>query len=136
MGSGQSVPVEIKKTAPIEAPSESSSSSSSPITNAASTNKKVIRKPPPHLKGFALIEYKCRHKKRAYDVCSSTNHKAFVAGSKLIDTDGDEVSCDDLFETYKECIYKGMLKDRQKRGLKEAGEQSALGDYAEYADDD
>mmetsp|Transcript_9849 Transcript_9849/g.14801 ORF Transcript_9849/g.14801 Transcript_9849/m.14801 type:complete len:133 (+) Transcript_9849:125-523(+) len=132
MGSGQSLPAEIKKTAPIETPSESSSSS----TNDHSSNKKVRRKSPPHLKGFALIEYKCRQKKRAYDVCSSTNHKAFVAGLKVIDIDGDEISCDDLFDTYKECIYKGMLKHRQKRGLKEAGGQSALGDYAEYADED
>lgn len=89
------------------------------------------KKIPPNLKGFQLIEYKCRKKRRAYDICSNTKHTSFVAGQKVEDEDGDELSCEDLFDIYKECIFKGMLKDRNKRGIKSATAESALGDYAE-----
>jgi hypothetical protein len=60
--------------------------------------KKRIKKIPPNLKGFQLVEYKCRKKRRAYDlVCSNTKHKSFVVGQKLEDEDGDEKSCEDCF---------------------------------------
>mmetsp|Transcript_9885 Transcript_9885/g.14723 ORF Transcript_9885/g.14723 Transcript_9885/m.14723 type:complete len:137 (-) Transcript_9885:322-732(-) len=94
------------------------------------------KKIPPNLQGFALVEYKCRKKKRAYDICSNTKHKSFVAGLEYKNEDGDEQSCEDLFDSYKECILKGMMKDREKRGLKPPTEESALGVFAEYADEE
>ena len=106
------------------------------ITYEPTTNQKKKKSPPPHLKGFQLVEYKCRKKKRNYDLCHSTKHKTFVVGKKFEDQKGNERDCDDLFEIYKECIYKGMLKDREKRGLKPPTEESALGGYKEYADDE
>mmetsp|Transcript_9533 Transcript_9533/g.14034 ORF Transcript_9533/g.14034 Transcript_9533/m.14034 type:complete len:138 (-) Transcript_9533:899-1312(-) len=97
---------------------------------------KKKKAPPPHLKGFALVEYKCRRKRRAYDLCHKNKHSAFVGGKEFQDGDGEEQSCDDLFDIYKECVYKGMLKDRQRRNVGAAGSESALGDYAEDADED
>ena len=38
----------------------------------------------------------------------------------------------ELFELYKDCIYQGMLKDRQKRGLPPPKPESALGDLLEW----
>lgn len=97
------------------------------------TKKKTI---PQNLSGFALVEYKCRKKRARYDRCYRQKHSAFIVGSKLIDKDGDvdETPCDDLFEAYKDCMYKGMLRDRKQRGLSKAGSESALGDY--YDDDE
>lgn len=100
------------------------------------SNPKRKKKIPPNLHGFKLVEYKCRKKKRAYDLCHSTKHKSFVAGRKYQDEDGDEQSCEELFDIYKECIFRGMMKDREKRGLRPPTEESALGGYAEYADDE
>ena len=86
--------------------------------------------------GFNLIQHKCRKKKRLYDLCSSSKHKAFVNGEKLQDQEGDELSCEEMFDVYKECIYKGMQRDRNKRGLAPPTEESALGTFAEDADDE
>ena len=96
--------------------------------------KRKKKAPPKDLKGFALVEYKCRSKKRSYDKCYRKKHSAFVVGSKLMVDEGgvktnaandekgelEEVTCEDLFEEYKDCIYSGMLKDRKKRGLPSA----------------
>ena len=103
--------------------------------------------------GYALVEYKCRKKRKKYDLCYQSKHSAFVLGSKLLqkqkqdeyeqrhdeqrhehehgETFTEEVSCEELFELYKDCIYQGMLKDRQKRGLPPPKPESALGDLLE-----
>ena len=89
--------------------------------------------PPKNLTGYALVEYKCRKKRARYDQCYRQTHSAFVVGKKLFDKDGDEIdhktSCEDLFEAYKDCMYRGMMKDRKERGLGAAKSESALGDY-------
>ncbi len=118
------------------------SSSSSSNNNSDTTNSddkisipKKKKGSPKNLKGYALIEYKCRKKRAKYDQCYRQTHSAFVVGKKLFDTDGDEIdhkaSCEELFEAYKDCIYKGMMKDRKDRGLSAAKPESALGDYFE-----
>ncbi len=145
MGSKQSV-LDMKTSPTIDTtnaesnakdlpPSSDAKAQSLPGANPPSV-KKQRRKPPPHLKGFALVEYKCRAKKRAYEMCHGNKHSAFVVGTKLRDDDGDEASCEELFEIYKDCIYKGMLKDRQKRGVRAASEESALGVFAEDEKED
>ncbi len=103
---------------------------------AGKNNKKA---PPKNLTGFALVEYKCRKKRMRYDKCHKQKHSAFVVGSKLTSTSAkgevEERSCDDLFEAYKDCIYKGMLDDRKKRGIKQASPESALGDFYDEDED-
>ena len=110
------------------------SDDNSMLPNEKKENKKKTI--PKNLTGFALVEYKCRKKRIRYDRCYRQKHSAFIVGSKLTDKDGDvdDAPCDELFEAYKDCIYKGMLKDRKKRGLPKAGSESALGDY--YDDND
>jgi hypothetical protein len=134
MGSQQSTSI----SPPHPTTTTDETNTGAPLTNIDTdlNNKpKRKKKTPPNLHGFKLIEYKCRKKRRAYDLCSSTKHKSFVAGRKLEDEDGDEQSCDDLFDIYKECIYKGMMADREKRGLKIPTDESALGGFVEDADE-
>lgn len=99
--------------------------------NNINTEKKKKKAPPKNLTGYALVEYKCRKKKARYDRCYREKHGAFVIGRKILDSDGevDETSCEDLFQSFQDCIYKGMMKDRKKRGLKTVGAESALGGY-------
>jgi len=103
-------------------------------------NKKKKKKShPSHLSGFPLVQYNCRKKKKAYDTCQSLKHSAFVSGKLLRDSssgDAGEISCEELFEIYKECIYKGMHEDRKKRGLPEPKEDSALGTFVDYFSED
>jgi len=139
MGSSQSTPVAkspdlIKKQ--LDPATNAISNSSSTSTSTSTADKKKMKSPPQNLAGFDLIQYKCRKKKRTYDLCHSSKHKAFVNGKKLQDQEGDELSCDELFDIYKDCIYKGMQQDRKKRGLASPTEESALGTFAEYADEE
>lgn len=99
---------------------------------------KPKKSPPSHLKGFQLIEYNCRKNKKDYNICYKKKHSAFVVLGKenKNEANNKELDCDELFEKYKDCIYKGMLQDRRKRGLPEPKEDSALGDYKLYSEDD
>ena len=133
MGSQQSSPISTPTQLPTQPANEEIQKNGTTKTNNKPKKKKS---PPPNLTGFALVQYNCRKKKRAYDICQAQHHKSFVSGTKLQDETGEEVSCDDLFEVYKECIYKGMYEDRKKRGLKDPTEESALGGYLEYVDED
>mmetsp|Transcript_15673 Transcript_15673/g.19111 ORF Transcript_15673/g.19111 Transcript_15673/m.19111 type:complete len:147 (+) Transcript_15673:224-664(+) len=100
---------------------------------------------PKKLEGFALVEYTCRKKRKLYDRCYRQKHSAFITGTKLKNNEngGDEDDensnknrCNDLFESYKDCIYLGMLQDRQKRGVKGATPESALGEFNYYEDEE
>ena len=93
------------------------------------------KKPKTKLTGFALVERKCRKKKRMYDTCSNKTHTAFVAG-KEVDEGDNEASCDELFDIYKECIFLGMLKDRERRNVSAPKAESALADFKEDLEDE
>ena len=132
MGSAQSAPLPESKI--NEVPVTATKVTIEPSANDAPKKKK---KKPKNLTGFQLVEYNCRKKRRAYDICHASKHKAFVGGKKLEDNEGDEVSCEDLFEEYKECIYHGMYQDRLKRGIKTPlTEESALGTYVAEQEDE
>ena len=83
------------------------------------------------LTGFALVQRKCRTKKRAYDRCSQQKHSAFLEGKEVEEGDDSQQTCDDLFEAYKDCIYLGMLKDRERRNVAAPRPESALADFQE-----
>mmetsp|Transcript_20882 Transcript_20882/g.26352 ORF Transcript_20882/g.26352 Transcript_20882/m.26352 type:complete len:136 (+) Transcript_20882:133-540(+) len=134
MGSNQSSPEKIKSTPdPSLIQANVDNASATADKNTAEPEKKKKAPPPKNLTGFALVEYKCRKKRTRYDRCYRQKHSAFVVGSQITLDSGeaDENPCDDLFEAYKDCIYKGMLNDRKKRGIKQASPESALGDYDE-----
>ena len=86
-------------------------------------NKKSRR--PTNLSGFALVEYNCRKKKALYVRCQGSVHGSFLAGKE------NDEDCDDFFEAYKRCIFLGMQKDREKRGVGPASEGSALAEFEE-----
>jgi hypothetical protein len=138
MGSNQSIPSQIDPIRYLEKSKVEASSQESREDQTQQENTTKRKSPPSNLKGFQLIEYKCRKKKRAYNLCYQQKHSAFVVMGKENKKEAynEQLDCDELFEMYKECIYKGMLKDRKERGVKEPTEQSALGDYKMYADDE
>jgi hypothetical protein len=102
-----------------------SASSETATPRSESTKKKKI---PPNLSGTALVEYRCRKKKKGWSLCvSSFYENKFLPGEKL-EQEGD---CDDLFEQFRECYMRGMLKERQKKGLAPAKTGTLLADYVE-----
>ena len=83
--------------------------------------------------GFDLVQYKCRRRKAAYDKCYGDWYsKKFLTAE---DINRDE-SCDDLFEKWRECILRGMLKERERQGLPPPKEGSILGEFIEEQSDE
>lgn len=67
------------------------------------------------LTGVASIERKCRRKKRAWGSCVREHYEhQFLPGRSL---EPDEADCDDLFEAYRRCYLRGLLKQRRERGM-------------------
>ena len=83
---------------------------------------------PKDLSGVRLVEYKCRRKKRTWSDCVGTFYGRFSAGKVLED---EEADCDDLFEKYRECYMKGMLKEREKKGLTPPKDGTMLAEFME-----
>ena len=79
------------------------------------------------LSGLALVEYKCRKKKKAWSTCVGSFYGRFSSGKALED---EEADCDDLFEQYRSCYLKGLLKDRQRKGLDPPQEGTMLAEFA------
>ncbi|KAG7337494.1 UPF0203 domain containing protein [Nitzschia inconspicua] len=112
-----------------------SSSSSSDVDGVkdekkATTTKK--HKQPPTtvgLTGVALIEHKCRKKKRAWGACVKQHYEQkFLPGQSL---EPEEADCDDLFESYRRCYMKGLLKQRQEKGMEPPKEGTMLHEFME-----
>jgi len=87
-------------------------------TKTTTTEKK--EKAPLTLEGFALVEHKCRKKKNRYDRCYSQKHSAFVEEKEFQDKNGEDISCDHLFDSYRERVLFGMKKLREERGIPSA----------------
>lgn len=93
------------------------------ISSQESRKKKI----PKDLSGPALIEYKCRKKKKAWSACVGGFYNRFSSGKVLED---EEADCDDLFDQYRQCYVRGMLKERQKKGLDPPKEGTLLAELA------
>ena len=100
---------------PLSSPPQSSSSSSS------SKKKK-------NLTGIAMIEHKCRKKKRRWNQCVSEHYKTKFLPGKSLEPEED---CDDFFESFRECYMKGLLKERQRKGLPDPKEGTMLREFME-----
>lgn len=60
------------------------------------------------------VDYQCRKQKRAWSRCVNDHYeKKFLPGKSL----EPEQDCDDLFDNFRECYMKGMLKQRQEKGM-------------------
>jgi hypothetical protein len=111
---------------PVKTDLGSNSASNETATPRSESTKK--KKTPSNLSGPALVEYRCRKKKKAFSACvSSFYENKFLPGEKL-EQEGD---CDDLFEQYRECYMRGMLKGRQKNGLGPPKENTLLAEFVE-----
>jgi hypothetical protein len=102
-----------------------SASNETATPRSESTKKKKIT---PHLKGPALVEYRCRKKKKAFSNCVSGFYEnKFLPGEKL-EQEGD---CEELFDQYRACYMNGMLKGRQKNGMEPPKPGTLLADFVE-----
>jgi hypothetical protein len=91
--------------------------------------KKKSRQPPKNLSGAALVEYKCRKKKKTWSKCvGSWYDDRFLPGKAL---EEEQADCDDLFERFRECYMKNMLNERLKKGLELPKEGTVLAEYME-----
>jgi hypothetical protein len=94
------------------------------------TKKKRV--PPPNLTGVALIEYRCRRKKRAWGNCVKEHYEnKFLPGKSI---DAEEADCDDLFDAYKQCYMNGLLKMRQEKGMDPPKVGTLLHEFMEEED--
>lgn len=127
MGSSQSTPPDVDKLPPIL-------KSKDPIGDAidppiddqknAATNKRKVKRT-----GFAAVQHKCRRKKAAYDKCYAGLYGGFVSAKET-----DTSDCDELFDDWRECVLRGMKKDRERRGVTTPLNKESM--LAELDDDD
>mmetsp|Transcript_48523 Transcript_48523/g.117370 ORF Transcript_48523/g.117370 Transcript_48523/m.117370 type:complete len:152 (+) Transcript_48523:86-541(+) len=92
-----------------------------PPQSSSSSKKK-------NLKGIALVEHKCRKKKRRWNQCVSAHYKTKFLPGKSLEPEED---CDDFFESFRECYMKGLLKERQRKGLPDPKEGTMLHEFME-----
>jgi hypothetical protein len=85
-----------------------------------------------NLEGMALVNYKCKKRKKKYEKCTSEWYsKQFMTGKSM----NQEEICGDLFEKYRTCILKGIRSEVwDKQGLPPPLEGSPLSEVEE--DDD
>ena len=106
---------------PLVPPSSQSSSSSS--------FKKKKKKKENNLTGIAMIDHKCRKKKRRWNQCVSEHYKTkFLPGKSL---EPEEGGCDDFFDSYRSCYMKGLLNERRRKGLPDPKEGTMLHEFME-----
>lgn len=120
MGSSQSInkPSEIIQQAPNE------------TTTRDSEAKPKTKQPPPNLSGPALVEWKCRKRKRAWNKCVGGWYNDRFLPGKALEDERSEQNCDELFERFRHCYMRGMLEEQKKKGLK-IEEGSMLAEFAE-----
>lgn len=73
--------------------------------------------------GAAWVEAQCRKPKVKYNKCYRKWYSSGFTGVTSGDTERED--CDDLFELYKECYVKNMLKDRMRKNNNANGADSA-----------
>mmetsp|Transcript_133942 Transcript_133942/g.199199 ORF Transcript_133942/g.199199 Transcript_133942/m.199199 type:complete len:132 (-) Transcript_133942:126-521(-) len=121
MGSGQSAPIQ-------SAQPQAASTANETATSGESAPRKK-RQPPLHLSGPKLVEFKCRKKKREWTTClGSWYDQRFLPGKAL---EEEQADCDDLFERFKECYMRNMLKEREKKGLGPPKGDTMLAEFLE-----
>jgi hypothetical protein len=107
----------------------STSSNDDENNTAVARERATTRKVDPNqLAGVALIEYKCRKKKRAWSKCVSDHYEQkFLPGMSL----EPEEDCDTLFDKYRTCYMKGMIHERQRMGAPPPKEGTMLHEFME-----
>jgi len=111
------------------------SSIEDPITTTTTSTSDTMKKkrrsppqPPEDLNGPQLVEWKCRKKKKLWSECVGSYYGRFSRGKVLEDETPD---CDELFEGYRQCYLRGMLSERQRKGLQPPPEGTFLAEFVE-----
>ena len=129
MGTSHSTQVPSSLPTNETIPSISTTTTSPTLVEKNQSEQKRNRKRnPKNLTGAALVEYRCRKKKKAWSSCVGTFYQRFSSGKVLED---EEADCDDLFEQYRSCYMKGMLMLREKKGLDPPKEGTILAEFVE-----
>jgi hypothetical protein len=84
--------------------------------------------PPKNLSGATLVEYKCRKRKKAWTRCVSGWYDNRFLEGKAVEPEGD---CDDLFDSFRQCYMRGMLKVHQKKNSDAPSEGTMLAEFVE-----
>lgn len=122
MGSSQSTPAVATQQPPSALAEKSVPQKNEEAQRPKRKNKK-------DLTGFAAVQHKCRRKKKEYDTCYAKLYGGFVS-AKETETEG----CEELFDDWRECVLRGMKKDRDRRGVKTPLNPESM--LAELEDDD
>jgi len=101
-----------------------------PETQTESEPKRRRKQPPPNLSGPALVEWKCRKRKKAWNSCVGGWYNDRFLPGKALEDERSEQNCDELFEKFRQCYMRGMLAEQKKKGLK-ISENSMLAEFAD-----
>ena len=72
------------------------------------------------------VDYQCRKQKRAWSRCVSEHYeKKFLPGKSLEPED----DCDEFFDSFRDCYMRGMLKQRQEKGMAPPKKDSMLHEF-------
>lgn len=118
MGSSQSVD---KSPAVTQSPPET------PTEERAKPKRNL---PPPNLPGPALVEWKCRKRKKAWNACVGGWYNDRFLPGKALEDERSEQNCDELFDKFRQCYMRGMLAEQKKKGLN-IEEGSMLAEFAD-----
>ncbi len=83
-------------------------------------------KPAKKKKNKKSVDYQCRKQKRAWNKCVSSHYEQKFLPGKALEPEED---CDDLFETFRACYLRGMLQQRQAKGLAPPKKDSMLHEF-------
>lgn len=110
MGSSQSLPNNSIPTTTAQSKPEKS------LANESIPPKTTISKPEKsqsNLKGVALVEHRCRKKKKAWKRCVAGWYSDRFLSGKALEEERSEDNCEDLFDKFRECYIRGMAKERK-----------------------
>lgn len=79
-----------------------------------------------------LVNYVCRKKKKRYDECVKDWYsREFMTGAGNLN---QEEVCGDIFESYRQCVLKGIKKEFFEKEGRSAGVGSALSEIDDDED--
>ena len=120
MGSGQST------SAGNPDPSVAAVQTNSDTKAAVEVEKSVTGKKTKKKRNKNSVDYQCRKEKRSWSRCVSGHYENKFLTAKSLEPEED---CDDLFDNFRDCYMKGMLKQRQEKGAAPPKKDTMLHEY-------
>ena len=137
MGSASSQPAASVEHSPASKTLQEIDDKASETTTSTRTKQEptiVVDPKEASLSGMALVQYKCRKRKKLYDRCVSRWYSREFLPGKSIQQDQ---ACGDLFDQYRACVLKGIKKELwDKQGLPPPKEGSLLDEFTKELEED